>query len=781
MGGAIGGADMAAWGLARKDEIDPTMTALGVAGGAVGAAGITYLGGKMSRMFQAGDDKGAQNVLDEFQNQVQYYLDAGQGYTPADAYARAMQVMDLNEDALAGLIVKTGNALEVGEAAEDAVVSGLRAKTREMMDKAGVTKTVTSSLDTVDDFLGNVSTRLKNISEPIFALQRKMDAEEHIEVHKAFEEVAPFAKYVKKKLKKSEKRRLKMALANEDQATMANIFKAHPQLETAFKAASTKLEDIAAKLKASGYEMDKLDLYFPRVIKDPEALMRKIPANIRHGLEKEMGKKSLTSPEDQAKYINQYLRGRLSDQGLDKKLGATKERTIKNVTDDILDFYADPEEAIHTYLRDAIQDIARRKFFGRDVAASKANGELDLALTMDNWKNSAGGVLAQEINAGRLDPRKLNLLNDLIMARHDLTSRSVIGGIQDLRNIMYASTIANPVSAITQVGDIGAAAFANGIVHTTGAVLSHFKIGKKYIDMVDLGLEDIAEEFADTRATSKFLHKAFKYSGFRGVDRLGKNAVINGAYRKYTSRRGAFSVNTPKGLKAFKEKYGSMFGDELPEVIQTLKRGEMSENVKMMLFNELADLQPISLTEMPLKYLQAPNGRIFYMLKTFTLKQLDIMRRNTFQEFKKGNYTKGTWNLTKYVGLMTLFNTSAEQLKHTLITGEPMGVDDMSDVAVSSMIKNFGASEYLLNKYGKNGEIMAMLGAMVAPPLNVVDGLTGMFLDTGNMEEHIKHTPVFGKMWYYWMGDGVEKMMERKERNENKEFFGTADDDFWDE
>ena len=37
---------------------------------------------------------------------------------------------------------------------------------------------------------------------------------------------------------------------------------------------------------------------------------------------------------------------------------------------------------------------------------------------------------------------------------------------------------------------------------------------------------------------------------------------------------------------------------------------------------------PINSTEMPLKYLKHPNGRVFYMLKTFTIKQFDVMRRD---------------------------------------------------------------------------------------------------------------------------------------------------------
>lgn len=60
----------------------------------------------------------------------------------------------------------------------------------------------------------------------------------------------------------------------------------------------------------------------------------------------------------------------------------------------------------------------------------------------------------------------------------------------------------------------------------------------------------------------------------------------------------------------------------------------------MYLFNELAEIQPITLSEMPERYLKHPNGRIMYALKSFTLKQIDVLRKNIVQEWNKGNKIK---------------------------------------------------------------------------------------------------------------------------------------------
>ena len=58
------------------------------------------------------------------------------------------------------------------------------------------------------------------------------------------------------------------------------------------------------------------------------------------------------------------------------------------------------------------------------------------------------------------------------------------------------------------------------------------------------------------------------------------------------------------------------------EVIQQLKDGKSTEDVDFLMFSTLLDYQPVTLSNMPVKYLEMPNGRVLYTLKTFTIKQL---------------------------------------------------------------------------------------------------------------------------------------------------------------
>ncbi len=104
------------------------------------------------------------------------------------------------------------------------------------------------------------------------------------------------------------------------------------------------------------------------------------------------------------------------------------------------------------------------------------------------------------------------------------------------------------------------------------------------------------------------------------------------------------------------KKYGTVFGNEFGGLISDLQNGKITDNVKYYLFSELSGVQPINLSQMPLKYLNMKGGRVLYALKSFTLKQLDLIRRTVIDEAAKGNFVKAGYNATRY--LMPNINNS---------------------------------------------------------------------------------------------------------------------------
>ena len=82
------------------------------------------------------------------------------------------------------------------------------------------------------------------------------------------------------------------------------------------------------------------------------------------------------------------------------------------------------------------------------------------------------------------------------------------------------------------------------------------------------------------------------------------------------------------------------FDGDIDEVLEDLRGDKITENIKVLVFNTLADHQPITLSEMPVKYNEMAGGRIFYMLKSFTIKQLDVFRNIHFDKINNGKTSK---------------------------------------------------------------------------------------------------------------------------------------------
>lgn len=96
-------------------------------------------------------------------------------------------------------------------------------------------------------------------------------------------------------------------------------------------------------------------------------------------------------------------------------------------------------------------------------------------------------------------------LRGLIKSRVEggnLSGRTELGTVRDLG---YMATIANPISALTQMVDMGATAALHGFRNT---FMSMF--GTKNVKMMDVYLDDAAQEFADVRKSAKILKSYLK-------------------------------------------------------------------------------------------------------------------------------------------------------------------------------------------------------------------------------------------------------------------------------
>ena len=207
-------------------------------------------------------------------------------------------------------------------------------------------------------------------------------------------------------------------------------------------------------------------------------------------------------------------------------------------------------------------------------------------------------------------------------------------------------------------------------------------------------------------------------------------------------------AKTPKGRAQISKKFKDAFTpEEMTQIFTDLAAKRSTPNVKYLLWHELARVQPISLSEMPVKYLQNPNGRLFYMLKTFTLKQLDLVRQEAYQKIRSGDVKGGVTNLVKWSTILGMSNAGIEQSK-AWIRGEDV---EFGDMFIAQLYRNYGLSQYVLDK-AKQGNVFSPNGAVAAlvlPPVGIVDDGIRDLMNFGEQFNSLKHIPPFGKGLYY--------------------------------
>jgi hypothetical protein len=544
--------------------------------------------------------------------------------------------------------------------------------------------------------------------------------------------------------------KLAQTLFNGDRTGIANVLRGigDPQLASSVVEIHKTLEGLGKELSERGRLSGLRQDYFPRIVKDYEGLLDHLGAARRTQLErvlhdarvKALEKGNNLTALEETKIINQFLAGR----GEAPKPGFTKARVIENVTPDLLPFYANPVESLHTYLRAATAEVEKARFFGKHLKTE--NGRTNL-------NDSIGALVKEELESGRMTPEQGTQLRELLQSRFGPGERSMSPGLQAARDVINMGLLGNPVATLTQVGDLSMSMLMNGLRPTLETTVQQLR-GNVPIRAKEMGLvHHVAEEFAGTSRTARALDKVFRGSLFSGVDRFMKENYINSAALRIQRQLG-----TPKGQEAFAARWGNFFTpEELARVMDDFKTRRPSEGVQSVLWSELSDVQPVSRMEMPQAYNAHPNGRILYMLKSYTIKQLDIQRRMAFDEIRAGNVGKGLGFLAKYVGVLTAAGVGISAVKDWILGRDT----DWGPAVQENILKSMGWSKYTLDKAGQQGPLKAT-AEMVAPPYKMFDDIIMQ------KPQATRYIPIVGPIVEAHFFGGKERVEERRAREERK-------------
>jgi hypothetical protein len=352
------------------------------------------------------------------------------------------------------------------------------------------------------------------------------------------------------------------------------------------------------------------------------------------------------------------------------------------------------------------------------------------------------------------------------------------------------TSLGNISAAITQIGDIAFSLYNAGAWDTLTA-FGKAAQGKSRLTKKDIAIERIAEEFSNPTKMSAALNWLFEKTGFARMDRLGKETLINATLTKYERMA---RTNPDKFRKIIEKMVPSNLVEET--IADFANTDDITDNKKLVAFNTITDFQPSDLGEMPIGYISSPGGRVFYMMKTYYIKQLDVIRRVAVSKMwnavwrlgiKEGKwdeaaplFREGFVELMKLVAALMLMNAASDEIKDFIFQRETK----FSDNVIDNGLRLIGVSRYSALQAKRDGVVAAATNLFM-PPLNIVSSperdlkhILSVYKNNREVAagdkkgdkkefnvwnfESLKMIPLAGMNYHFWVGGGRDRVLNRR-------------------
>lgn len=593
-----------------------------------------------------------------------------------------------------------------------------------------------------------------------------------------FAKVEPFLKSLRK-LPSAEKERIREAWLRSDINGINQVLGRHaPKIPGGireFGKMQDALEDMYFLARENGEKVFHRREYLPRVVRDYEGMKAhrgtKEPlARALDAARKKKGSKltMLEERDEIGEFMGKLYKG-------DGTPGYMKNRVIDVVPDDLMKYYGSVEDMLTSYVQNLTNRVAKARYVGTSPMLGPRSG----------WKD----VLNEQLHIREtIDPNKgisveaAQEVEELIKARLGADATKVSTGGKIWRDIVHMTSIANPISTITQTSEVLINAHRHGYLNTIEAAGKQMKGSP--ITLSKIGVTDIAAEYADIigaaevgnwakvqKGTNKTLEFALGASGFKKFDAMLKNNNLNGAFikaRKLVGNKGT------KAYQEFAQEQAKYFGKETKELMDAIRANDHDNPlVKEYLFHQLSGTQPISLSEYPVQYLKAGSaGRSFYYLKSFSMKMLETTRRDVLRKLASSDRKVVADGMKQLVTL-------------TLVAGGVAGVNKVKSLALDraeswgeafadGVMLNFGLSRYAVQKFRSDNpqrRAYAVIDILAPPKLTeALDvGLTTLKEGEVPMDTIQRQIPWGGKIFTEWWGAAHDrKVKERRAERKKK-------------
>ena len=378
---------------------------------------------------------------------------------------------------------------------------------------------------------------------------------------------------------------------------------------------------------------------------------------------------------------------------------------------------------------------------------------------IDHVEDSIGRLIADLAEKGVIHVKDERVVRDLLVSRFNtIRLEKVATTLRDASTIVTLNDITN---AVTQITDLTFSAFKFGLFNTFQGMR-----GVEGLTRESLGINNIAEEFRGASGLSNWLNKQLKFIGLDLIDGFAKNTAINASV--LTARQKA-----KKNDESFNDKLKFLFGEkEAQKVKQDLINGKMTDEIVFIAFNDLADIQPISTDQMARGYLSG--FKPLYVLKTYSIKALDILRNECFSKISSGvknlksdkakgtkEIAEGMKNLIRLQIFMWMFGLPQDLIKDLIANRE----FDIPDHIIDNILIFGIFNRFLINKVADNPANIYLENVKL-PAIQAIGDLVTGIKQVQKGKKEVKdlyvwsRVPIVGKLYYNWLGGKKDKRVK---------------------
>jgi len=712
--------------------------------------------------------KAAKQIVDLAANKAIKTIDIGSDLSQKMAGALVERGINVEPLARGGQVVKhkiTSAIENRGEALERAA---------KLLKKGADVYRETETARIIDGAIRPLNDRVKAVNERLG--QELMNFEhEHVKrVHDFYQMAKPALEAMAKieKTSKVDKKKFHKAWVNKDFDTLEEMLMQYGD-PSSFQSIGKTLRLIYEESAQRGSGVGHIEKYLPRHVKDYPKLSEKLGAP----LAKTQWRKILNDAEEaKGEPLNQEEEAALFEDAIRTKRASgieppkskfTKQRKLDVVEDDLLEFYANPLETMMLYMHQMSDQITRLDFLGAQYDVIQAGQDDDAVYTQEEISEGGGKpakrtrklgafgrAIKEELEAGRMTDEQVDKVHGLLGARFSKKA-PMSGHIRTAKTLTYLAFLGSPTTAITQLGDYAYSLHNNGINETLRALK---KPDWTLEDVYQIG-NDISWEFSEDQKVpakmQKMLGNVLSATGMRRMDAKAKSTFLTATYNRWKKTlNGRDSKAKSELIQKIQRSQGI---SQASDTIRTIKDGKKGDGVAEMLFYELSEIAPLTQSDMPEYYSKYPNGRLFYALKSYTLKQFNYARNQSLSKITSGDpaqVKEGFRNLLSLSASLALANIPADILKDFLLGDEfRLGVDDLM---IDNLWRLLGLNSYtnvILKREGL-GSVLENLTLSV-PLVSVADSV---WYDVTNANipfvseksKTTQHIPVIGKIWSKW-------------------------------